>query len=136
MKTKVLGSLYLPEYVTCGAAGADMHARGDWNIKPNETLVIPLGVCFEIPAGYEIQIRPRSGLSKRNIFVQFGTIDSDYRGEVGAIVYNASDEIFTIHDGDRIAQMVYASVIQIDFEVTDELLTTKRGAGGFGSTGV
>jgi dUTP pyrophosphatase len=136
MKIKLLGEQYLPEYKTCGAAGADLHARGDCNIKPDETLLVPLGVCFEIPAGYEIQIRPRSGLSKQNIFVQIGTIDSDYRGEAGAIVHNSSGKTFAIRDGDRIAQMVYAPVVQAEFEITDELSETKRGSHGFGSTGV
>lgn len=135
MKIKLLGNQYSPEYKTCGAAGADLHARGDWNIRPGETIVIPLGICFEIPAGYEIQIRPRSGLSRQGLFVQIGTIDSDYRGEAGAIVHNASSSLFAIRDGDRIAQMVYAPVIQAEFEIADELSETERGANGFGSTG-
>lgn len=127
---------YLPEYKTCGAAGADLHARGDWNIKPGETLIIPLGICFEIPAGYEVQIRPRSGLSKQSIEVIIGTVDSDYRGEVGAIIHNASGKLFAIRDGDRVAQMIYSPVVQAGFEVVDELSDTKRGKDGFGSTGI
>jgi dUTP pyrophosphatase len=136
MKIKLLGNQYLPEYKTCGAAGADLHAHGDWNIKPNETLVIPVGVCFEIPAGYEVQIRPRSGLSRHGLICTVGTVDSDYRGEVGVIIHNFSTSMFAIRDGDRIAQMVYAPVVQAEFEIADELSETKRGTHGFGSTGV
>ena len=127
---------YLPEYKTCGAAGADLHAHGDWNLNPGETLVIPLGICLEIPVGYEVQIRPRSGLSKHGVEIVIGTVDSDYRGEIGAIVHNTTGKMVNIRDGDRIAQMIYAPVLQEDFEVVDELSETKRGTGGFGHTGV
>jgi len=127
---------YRPEYKTCGASGADLHARGNWTIEPNKTKLIPLGICFEIPVGYEIQIRPRSGMSKKGIFAQFGTIDSDYRGEVCACIYNSTNELFSISDGDRICQMVYALGVQVDFEVVKELSETERGNNGFGSTGI
>jgi dUTP pyrophosphatase len=138
MKIKLLGNQYLPEYKTCGAAGADLHARGDYNILPGETLFIPLGVCFEIPFGYEIQIRPRSGLSSKGIELKNSpaTIDSDYRGEVKAIIKNTTDKIFPVRDGDRIAQMIYSPVVQAEFEIADDLSETKRGAHGFGSTGI
>jgi dUTP pyrophosphatase len=136
MKIKLLGEQYLPEYKTCGAAGADLHAHGDWNILPGDTMVIPLGACFEIPAGYEIQIRPRSRLSKQGLICAVGTVDSDYRGEVCAIIHNVSTSIFAIRDGDRIAQMVYAPVVQAEFETTDQLSETQRGTYGFGSTGI
>ena len=127
---------YLPEYKTCGAAGADLHAHGDWNLNPGETLVIPLGICLEIPVGYEVQIRPRSGLSAKGIYCAFGTVDCDYRGEVSAIITNNSKGMFPVRDGDRICQMVYSPVTQVDFEITDELSDTKRGSNGFGSTGL
>lgn len=136
MRIKLLADWYKPEYKTCGAAGADMHARGDWNVLPGQTLKIPLGVCFEIPAGYEIQIRPRSGLLSQGLFCAFGTVDSDYRGEVSVIITNLSNSIFAIRDGDRICQMVYAPVINAEFEIADDISFTKRGDHGFGSTGV
>jgi len=136
MRIKLLGEQYLPVYKTCGASGADLHARGDWNINSGETIKIPLGICFEIPAGYEIQIRPRSGLSTRGLHCAFGTIDSDYRGEVSAIVTNLSNSIFAVRDGDRICQMVYTPVTHADFEIVDDISFTKRGTKGFGSTGI
>jgi dUTP pyrophosphatase len=136
MKIKLSGDKYLPEYKTCGSAGADLRARGDWVMRPGDTLTVPLGICFEIPVGYEVQIRPRSGFSKQGIICAFGTVDSDYRGEVCAILYNNSTSMFSICDGDRICQMVYAQVTQIEFEPVTELSETKRGSDGFGSTGV
>lgn len=138
MRIKLINNdkTYLPEYKTCGAAGADLHARGDWNLNPGETLVIPLGICLEIPVGYEVQIRPRSGLSKQGVEVVIGTVDSDYRGEIGAIVHNAGKKIFAIRDGDRIAQMIYCPVVQAEFEPVDKLSETTRGKSGFGSTGI
>jgi len=135
MKIKLVAEKYKPEYKTCGASGADLHARGNWIISPSETVTIPLGICFEIPCGYEVQIRPRSGLSKKGIFAQIGTIDSDYRGEVCAFIYNSTSKLFEIKDGDRICQMIYSPSIQINFEEVDSLSETKRGANGFGSTG-
>ena len=136
MRIKLLADWYKPEYKTAGSSGADLRARGDWNIQPGETMKIPLGICFEIPAGYEVQIRPRSGLSAKGIYCAFGTIDCDYRGEVSAIITNNSKEMFSVRDGDRICQMVYAPVTQVDFETVDELSDTMRGSNGFGSTGV
>ena len=136
MRIKLLADWYKPEYKTCGAAGADLKARGDYNIAPGERMKIPLGVRFEIPAEYEVQIRPRSGLSAKGIDVAFGTVDSDYRGEACAIIINNSEKIFAIRDGDRIAQMVYAPVVQAEFEPVAELSDTTRGSGGFGSTGI
>ena len=138
MKIKLIGNdkSYLPVYKTAGSSGADLHARGDYNVYPGETMIIPLGVCFEIPAGYEVQIRPRSGLSSRGIDIALGTVDADYRGEVSATITNKSKKIFPVRDGDRICQMVYAPVTQVDFEISDELSETERGSRGFGSTGV
>lgn len=136
-------NLPLPQYQTEGAAGADLCAClgvGEQIIvKPGERVLVPTGLMMEIPHGYEVQIRPRSGLSfKTNLFVvnSPGTIDSDYRGEVKIIMGNwgQSDEI--IKHGDRVAQMLVAPVVQGEFSLVTDLSDTQRGAGGFGSTGV
>jgi dUTP pyrophosphatase len=131
----------LPTYESYGAAGADCYARIDEKIviKPKTVETIPLGFAVEIPEGYEMQIRGRSGNARKKwvqVFNSPGTIDSDYRGEVGAILYNASDVDFEINPGDRIAQAVVAPVIQAKWEEVEELSETKRGTGGFGSTGI
>ncbi|CUI00248.1 dUTP diphosphatase [Leisingera aquaemixtae] len=132
----------LPSYETAGAAGADVRAnlpdRGFLVLQPGERTLVPTGLRVEIPAGYEVQIRPRSGLAlKHGITLPNtpGTIDSDYRGPLGVILLNAGQEPFQIAHGDRIAQMVVAPVLQARFERADELSATARGAGGFGSTG-
>lgn len=132
----------LPSYETTCAAGADVRAnlpdRASVILAPGERVLVPTGLRLEIPAGYEIQIRPRSGLAlKHGITLPNtpGTIDSDYRGPLGVIVMNAGQEAFTIAHGDRIAQMILAPVLQARFELTDNLSDTERGAGGFGSTG-
>ena len=131
----------LPSYETAGSAGADLraHISSPVTIQSGERKLIPTGLYPEIPTGYEIQVRPRSGLSvKRGITVLNtpGTVDSDYRGEICVNIINLSDEIFVVNDGDRIAQAVVAPVVQALFEETDELSGTERGEGGFGSTGV
>ena len=108
-------------------------------IKPFKRAVIPTGLSFSIPKGYEVQIRPRSGLAAKNgitVLNTPGTIDSDYRGEIKVILINLGDEDFTVNNGDRIAQMVVQKVKQASFEVVDNLDETERGSGGFGSTGV
>jgi dUTP pyrophosphatase len=136
-------SFPLPSYETIGAAGADIRATlgvgESLLIKPGERVLIPTGLSMEIPFGFEIQVRPRSGLSfKTGLMVlnSPGTIDSDYRGEVKIILGNLSDKEEVINHGDRVAQLVIAPVIQALFEVTsEELSETARGAGGFGSTG-
>ncbi|UWQ62064.1 dUTP diphosphatase [Leisingera caerulea] len=132
----------LPSYETAGAAGADVRAnlpdRGFLVLQPGERALVPTGLRVEIPAGYEVQIRPRSGLAlKHGITLPNtpGTIDSDYRGPLGVILLNAGQEPFQIAHGDRIAQMVVAPVLQARFELADALSATARGAGGFGSTG-
>ena len=107
-------------------------------VSPGERTLVPTGLYLEIPAGLECQVRPRSGLAlKKGITVLNtpGTIDSDYRGEVGVILINLSTEIFTIEPNDRIAQLVFCPVIQVTFIETDALESSDRGAGGFGSTG-
>jgi len=132
----------LPAYETPGAAGADLRAnlpdRGEVELAPGARALIPTGLRIEIPDGYEVQVRPRSGLAlKYGITLPNapGTIDSDYRGPLGVIIMNAGSEAFTISHGDRIAQMVVAPVVQARFELAEELSETDRGAGGFGSTG-
>lgn len=134
--------LPLPTYETAGAAGADLRAdlpdRAPIVLEPGARALIPTGLRVEIPCGYEIQIRPRSGLAlKHGITLPNtpGTIDSDYRGPLGVIVLNAGQEPFEIAHGDRIAQMVVAPVLQARFELVEELGETPRGSGGFGSTG-
>ena len=135
-------SVPLPNYETKGAAGADIRAnlpdRGSVLLKPGARALIPTGLRIAIPEGYEVQIRPRSGLAlKHGITLPNspGTIDSDYRGPLGVIIMNAGDETFEIAHGDRIAQMVVAPVLQASFTLVDALDETDRGAGGFGSTG-
>jgi len=132
----------LPSYETPGAAGADLRAnfpdRGGIELAPGARALVPTGLRIEIPDGYEVQIRPRSGLAlKHGITLPNspGTIDSDYRGPLGVIVMNAGAEPFRIVHGDRIAQMVVAPVVQARFELAGDLSETARGAGGFGSTG-
>ncbi len=132
----------LPSYETAGAAGADVRAnlpdRGEVTIAAGERALVPTGLRVAIPAGYEIQVRPRSGLAlKHGITLPNtpGTIDSDYRGPLGVIVLNAGAAPFTIRHGDRIAQLVVAPVLQAEFALAGSLDATDRGAGGFGSTG-
>ncbi len=156
VKIKKLGNFQgvLPQYQTHGAAGCDLCANlptqfagsvvsEDVNssviLKPGERALIPTALSFEIPEGYEIQIRPRSGLAFKNgvsVVNAPGTIDSDYRGELKILLINHGDKDFVISHGDRIAQMVIAPVVQAVFEWSDALSDTVRGAGGFGSTGV
>ena len=139
IKIKRIENGKLPEYKTIGSVGADCYARIDKEIilNENEVVTVPLGFAVEIPEGYEMQIRPRSGLAKKNKTIAvLGTIDSDYRGEVGAIIINHSKSIFIIKPNDRIAQAVVCPVIRAEWYLTDELSETERGEGGFGSTGV
>jgi dUTP pyrophosphatase len=135
-------NLPLPSYQTAEAAGADLHAclgvGEKMTLAPGDRALIPTGLSFEIPRGYEVQIRPRSGLSfKTSLMVVNapGTIDSDYRGEIKIIMGNWGQEPQVIEHGDRIAQMVIGPVIQANFVQVQELGTTERGSGGFGSTG-
>ena len=138
-------ALPLPQYATAGAAGADL--RANLRIEDRATgftlglmrrAVIPIGIRVAIPKGYEMQIRPRSGLAlKHGISLPNtpGTIDSDYRGPLGVALINLGAEPYTIHHGDRIAQAVVAPVVQAEFQVVESLDETARGEGGFGSTG-
>jgi len=131
----------IPVYKTAGAAGADICAYIDKDvvIKKGTRAIVPTGLFCAIPEGYEIQVRPRSGLAAKNgvtVLNTPGTIDSDYRGEICVILINLGDEDFTIHNGDRIAQLIVAPVTQGQFVRVAKLDETERGAGGFGSTGV
>lgn len=130
-----------PEYSTKQAAGADLHAflAESVTIKPLERVLIPTGIHMAIPEGYEVQIRPRSGLAAKHgitVLNTPGTIDSDYRGEVKVILVNLSNEPFTVNNGDRIAQMVFSKCEQASFSIVKDLDETERGSGGFGSTGI
>ena len=131
----------LPSYKSSGAAGADIsaHLASPLTLRPGEFKAVPTGLYMEIPEGYEVQVRPRSGLALKHgitVLNAPGTIDSDYRGEVKVILINHSSEAFTIQNGDRIAQIVVARVHRLPFVEVDDLSATERGEGGFGSTGV
>jgi dUTP pyrophosphatase len=138
-------ALPLPSYETPGAAGADIRANlrpedraSGFTLDPMHRAIVPTGIRVEIPLGFEMQIRPRSGLAvKHGITLPNtpGTIDSDYRGPLGVALINLGAEPYTIQHGDRIAQMIIAPVVQVGFEVVDALSDTARGEGGFGSTG-
>lgn len=135
-------SLGLPSYESTGAAGADLRAnlpdKAEVTLAPGMRKLIPTGLRLAIPEGYEVQIRPRSGLAlKRGITLPNtpGTIDSDYRGPLGIILMNLGDQPFTVSHGDRVAQMLVAPVWQARWELVETLDETARGEGGFGSTG-
>lgn len=130
----------LPKYETSSSAGLDLKANITEPIalKPLERTLIKTGLFIEIPEGYEAQVRPRSGLAFKHgvsVLNSPGTIDADYRGEIGVILVNLSNEIFVIEDGERIAQLVFAKVEQVEWILETSLSETNRGAGGFGSTG-
>lgn len=130
----------LPQYETSAAAGVDLRANIDDSIilQPLDRVLVKTGLFLQIPEGYEAQVRPRSGLAlKKGITVlnSPGTIDADYRGEVGVILINLSNETFVVEDGERIAQLVFAQVTQAKWQETTSLTETDRGEGGFGSTG-
>ena len=129
----------LPEYKTMGSSGFDLRSIEEWLLAPGETHILKTGLAFEIPLGYEMQIRPRSGLSsKTKVRVPNtpGTVDSDYRGEVGIILENIGDTPITINKGDRIAQGVIQRVEKANFIAVKNLSDTERGDGGYGSTGI
>jgi dUTP pyrophosphatase len=131
----------LPSYETDASAGMDLRANIDESItlKPLERTIVKTGLFIALPVGTEAQVRPRSGLSAKNgvtVLNAPGTIDADYRGEIGVILVNLSNENFVINDGERIAQMVIAKHERANWEEVDILSETKRGTGGFGSTGV
>ena len=142
MKVKIINKSVnpLPKYETSGSAGMDLRANIKTPIQLDslERVIIPTGLFIELPEGYEAQIRPRSGLSIKkglSLVNSPGTIDSDYRGEIGIIMINLSKKTQTIEPSERVAQMVIAQYEQANFEEVIELSTSERGAGGFGSTG-
>ena len=131
----------LPNYETSASAGMDLRANIDSaiSLKPLERAIIKTGLFIALPNGYEAQVRPRSGLAAKNgitVLNAPGTIDADYRGEIGVILVNLSNETFTINDGERIAQLIIARYEQAAWEEVKILEETKRGKGGFGSTGL
>ncbi|MGB0316372.1 MAG: dUTP diphosphatase [Flavobacteriaceae bacterium] len=130
----------LPQYATPASAGVDLKAaiKEAITLAPLERSIIPTGLKIALPEGYEAQVRPRSGLAAKHgitVLNSPGTIDADYRGEIGVILVNLSQTSFTIQPEERIAQLVVAKYEQIQWEETEELSQTNRGAGGFGSTG-
>ena len=142
MKVKIVNkSIHaLPEYQTPQSAGLDIRANitESVTLNPLERAMIPTGLFVELPDGYEMQIRPRSGLAAKHgisVLNTPGTIDADYRGEIKVILVNLSNEPFIIEPGERIAQMVVAQYEQVEWQAVEELGATERGAGGFGSTG-
>ena len=142
MKVKVVNSsaFALPEYQTPLSAGLDIRANLSESItlSPLERAMVPTGLFVELPAGYEMQIRPRSGLAAKHgitVLNSPGTIDADYRGEIKVILVNLSNTPFTIEPGERIAQMIVARYEQVEWQAVESLSETERGAGGFGSTG-
>lgn len=140
IKIRSLSGEY-PAYETSGAAGMDIKAYLDEpvTLQPMERKIIPTGLFMEIERGYEVQVRARSGLAVKHgigLINGIGTIDSDYRGEIGVALINLGREDFTIHSGDRIAQMVVSKLEKVEIERADSLDSTERGSGGFGHTGV
>ncbi len=143
MKIKIVNTSHhpLPEYATPMSAGLDLRANLDAPLKlqPMQRCLVPTGLRIALPQGYEAQVRPRSGLAlKRGITVLNapGTIDADYRGEIGVILINLSQDSFFINDGERIAQLVIAAYEQAEFEAVESLDQTERGEGGFGHSGM
>ena len=137
---KLSSSVLIPKYETTGSSGMDIsaHIKNNIIINPGEKALVSTGFSMAIPKGFEVQIRPRSGLAaKKNITVLNtpGTIDADFRGEIKVILINLGKEKFIIENGERIAQMVVCPVVQANLEVVNELNETERGLGGFGSTG-
>ena len=142
MKVKVVNTsaFALPEYQTPLSAGLDIRANLTESItlSPLERAMVPTGLFVELPEGYEMQIRPRSGLAAKHgitVLNSPGTIDADYRGEIKVILVNLSNTPFTIEPGERIAQMIVARYEQVEWQAVESLSETERGAGGFGSTG-
>ncbi|MDE5646503.1 MAG: dUTP diphosphatase [Muribaculaceae bacterium] len=143
MKVKIINKSHhpMPEYATPDSAGMDVRAflKAPVVLKPLERALIPTGLYLQLPAGYECQIRPRSGLAlKHGITLANapGTVDADYRGEIGVILINLSGEPFVVNDGERICQMVISGYTRVEWEETERLDESERGAGGFGHTGV
>lgn len=138
MKVKIKKCEYMPEYATEGSAGMDIRASKKAVIYKNESVLVSTGLFMEIPEGYELQIRPRSGLAVRHgitVLNSPGTIDSDYRGEIKVLLHKTAGMIYAVKKGDKIAQGILAPIVKAEFETVTELENTKRGTGCFGSTG-
>ena len=143
MKIKIVNKSKhpLPEYATPGSAGMDLRANIDAPITlaPGERKLIPTGIYIALPVGYEAQVRPRSGLALKHgigLANMLGTVDADFRGEIGVILINLGQEDFVVNDGERIAQMVIAKHERAEWDVVEELDETERGEGGYGHTGM
>ena len=143
MKIKIVNKSKhpLPEYATPGSAGMDLRANIDAPITlaPGERKLIPTGIYIALPVGYEAQVRPRSGLALKygiGLANMLGTVDADFRGEIGVILINLGQEDFVVNDGERIAQMVITKHERAEWDVVEELDETERGEGGYGHTGV
>lgn len=137
---KLSNSVDLPRYHTAGSAGMDLVAdiKEPIVIKPHQRMLVPTGIAISLPVGYEAQIRPRSGLALKNGIMLangVGTIDSDYRGEIGVILLNTSTALFRVEPGMRIAQMIVSRYESVEWQEVDDLDETERGSGGYGSTG-
>lgn len=135
---KVEDESLMPSYETLGSAGADLKANEEGVLMPGQRKLIKTGISIELPAGYEAQVRPRSGLALKHGISMVntpGTIDSDYRGEIGVILINHGDTPFEYKKGDRIAQLVIAKYSRAEFQICSSLSETERGSGGFGHTG-
>jgi dUTP pyrophosphatase len=129
----------VPKYQTQGSAGCDIYANEYLMIKPGQRATVATGLKIELPSGFEAQVRPRSGLAAKygiTVLNSPGTIDEDFRGEIKVILLNTGDEEFIVNKGDRIAQLVFSRVFRGIFQPTNSLSSTKRGSGGFGSTGL
>ncbi len=138
IKVKRVGNGRIPSYQTAGSSGFDLHAGHDTIIPAGKWSLVRTGLVFELPPGHEIQVRSRSGLAlKHGIFVLNapGTVDSDYRGEVGVILAKMGEQLFTVRAGDRNEQGVITTVVRVGLQTTDSLTETSRGDGGFGHTG-
>ncbi len=140
MKVKIINKSKheLPKYKTSGSAGADLRANIDEPVRlqPGERALIPTGIHIELPDGYEAQVRGRSGNAlKLGVVAHLGTIDSDYRGDIGVILFNNGYEPVEINDGDRIGQLIISPVVQVEWDEVEQLSDTERGTGGYGSTG-
>ena len=138
---RLSNNVELPKYETNGSSGMDLSANIDKQVKiePGKTSIIPTGISVAIPENFEIQIRPRSGLAAKNqisVLNTPGTIDADYRGELKVILINLSNKTFVVEGGARIAQMVLCPIVKAKFKEVTDLEITKRGSGGFGSTGI
>jgi dUTP pyrophosphatase len=139
VKIKKLRNIPMPSYATDGSVGLDLYAAHEVVLYLNKPMVVNTGIAIELPEGYEAQIRPRSGLSANGVNVAFGTIDTDYRGEIGVImtfIKYSDNPKYIITKGQRIAQLVIAPIVKANLIEVESLTDTERGAGGFGSTGM